>query len=284
LRKATSERLGVIGLGQIGGSITRQLIAAGLRPAIYDTDPKAVRPHAADAVVAASPAAVAAEADIVLVAVLTSEQVEEVLLGPGGIHAAADEQTLAAVLSTISSPRFDQLRQAAAARRLTTIDCPVTGGVQAARQGRLVCLAGGTPEQVARVRASSASWASAVHHVGPAGSALKAKLARNLITYTIMAGVHDAVRLLADAGVDVGQVADAIRESDALTGGVAARLLTAAGAMRTDASAQPVGGTDHGLRTALKDLAAARELQEAASFPTTLTDLVAARMGGVYNS
>jgi 3-hydroxyisobutyrate dehydrogenase-like beta-hydroxyacid dehydrogenase len=277
---AAFERVGVIGLGQIGGAIAGRLAAAGSRPVIYDKDPGAVSACDGAADVAANPAGVAKAADLVLVAVLNGDQAEDVLFGSGGIQEAASGRTLAVVLSTMSSRKFTELHATAAARGLAVIDCSVTGGGQAAGLGKLVCLAGGSPTQLDRLTASSTSWASAVHRMGSVGCGLKAKLARNMITYTIMAAVYDAMRLAEATGLDVQELADAIRESDALTGGVAGRLLAAQGLAR--AHGQAHDRSARGLRMALKDLTAAEELQRTVRRPTAFTETVAARMGEIY--
>ena len=95
--------IGVIGLGTIGGGIASNVHAAGLPLVVCDVRAEATHKHADYATVAGSPADLARESDIVVVAVVNDEQVRAVLSGPNGALAAGGTGTTVVVVSTITS-------------------------------------------------------------------------------------------------------------------------------------------------------------------------------------
>jgi 3-hydroxyisobutyrate dehydrogenase-like beta-hydroxyacid dehydrogenase len=272
--------VGVVGVGQIGARIVSQLCAAGHPVLGYDADPGALGRLDERAVRASSPAEVADSCDVVLIAVATAAQADAVLRGPDGMLRGTREGMLAGLISTISVSDFDLVREAALRGGTTLIDCPVTGGSAAADRGQLVCLAGGTSADIAVLTPAVEPWTTRLLHMGPAGSGLKAKLARNLITYGTMAAVSEAAVLAMLAGVELGMLAEAVQASDELTGGTAARLLE----ISRRWTAGPDSDVTAKARIALarKDLAAARELSAQLVFQTPVVDVAEALIEAMF--
>ena len=274
---------GVIGLGEIGGGIAGNLMKAGVTLSVCDVREEATAPYRDGAHVAASPRDLAERCDVVIVAVLNDAQVRAVLEGGDGVFAAARDGSTVVVVSTISTPTVTDLRTAGAAHGVTVIDCGVSGGTQGAADGELVCMVGGTEGEVDRVRPLLDVFSRLVLHMGPPGTGLSAKLARNVVQYGSWLAAQEAQELAEAAGVDLLKLGEAIRVSDQVIGG-SARLI-----LRPTAEPWP-GDTDANLLAFLrdkalmahKDLDAARALGDEYGVPMPLAALTDARCERIF--
>jgi len=130
-------KIGFIGVGNIGAPIAVQLLQAGHVPVVH-----AIRPGAASALLAAasSPAAVAADCEVVATCVPGPVEMEQVCLGPAGIA----ERLKAGALyidHTSNSP--------ALVRRVhAMLDAPVSGGMEGAQTRDLLVMASGEPARL----------------------------------------------------------------------------------------------------------------------------------------
>ena len=274
---------GVIGLGEIGGGIAGNLMKAGVTLSVCDVREEATAPYRDGAHVAASPRDLAERCDVVIVAVLNDAQVRAVLEGGDGVFAAARDGSTVVLVSTISTPTVTDLRTAGAAHGVTVIDCGVSGGTQGAADGELVCMVGGTEGEVDRVRPLLDVFSRLVLHMGPPGTGLSAKLARNVVQYGSWLAAQEAQELAEAAGVDLLKLGEAIRVSDQVIGG-SARLI-----LRPTAEPWP-GDTDANLLAFLrdkalmahKDLDAARALGDEYGVPMPLAALTDARCERIF--
>ncbi len=274
---------GVIGLGQIGGGIAANLMKAGVTLSVCDIREEATAPYREGALVAGSPRELAGGCDVVFVAVLNDAQVRAVLEGDDGVFAGAPEGTTVVVVSTVTTDTVKEMRAAGARHGVIVVDCGVSGGTQGAADGELVCMVGGTEEEVDRIRPVLDVFSCLVLHMGPPGAGLSAKLARNVVQYGSWLAAQEAQELAEAAGVDLLKLADAIRESDRVIGG-AARLM-----FRPTAAPWP-GDTDAGLLTFLrdkavmahKDLDAARALGEEHGVPMPVAEMTDARCERIF--
>ena len=224
-----------------------------------------------------TPAALATRSDVVLVAVFDDAQVRAVLQGPDGVFAGAAPGTAVVIVSTIPPATVLELRAEGAPHGVTVVDCGVSGGPDAAASGELVCMIGGSAEEVDQVRPVLDVISCLVLHMGPPGAGLAAKLARNLITYGSWLAAFEAQELAEAAGIDLIKLGEAMKESDKRIGG-AARLMfrTTAqpwpadadpgllGAMRAGCGGRPQGpGDDLALGRGARCRAAARRAHRA---------------------
>ncbi len=276
-------RVGVIGLGLMGGGIASSLAGAGVSVTVCDVREEATAPFRERAGVAATAAALAARSDVVLVAVFSDAQVHAVLTAADGVFAGAAPGTAVVIVSTIPTASLLELRAAGAEHAVSVVDCGVSGGPDASAAGDLVCMIGGSAEEVDQVRPVLDVISCLVLHMGPPGAGLAAKLARNLITYGSWLAAFEAQELAEAAGIDLLKLGQATSESDKRIGG-ASRLM-----FRTTAEPWPPG-TDAGLLdamragadTALKDLAAIRELGGELGVPLPLAELTERRTERVF--
>ena len=239
---------GVVGLGEIGGGIAGNLMKAGVALSVCDIRGEATDPYREEARVAASPREVAGTSEVVFVAVLNDAQVRTVLEGEDGVFAGAADGTSVVVVSTISTETVKDLREAGAAHGVTVVDCGVSGGAQGAADGQLVCMVGGSEDEIDRIRPVLDVFSRQVLRMGPPGTGLSAKLARNVVQYGSWLAAQEAQELAEAAGVDLLKLGEAIRESDQVIGG-SARLI-----FRPTAEPWPADA-DEGLLTFLRDKA-----------------------------
>ena len=187
-------RIGFIGIGVLGAAMVERLLKRGYEVAAWNRSPdRLALVTAFGAVAKDTPAAVAADADIVALCVLDGPAVEQVCFGPGGIAEAKDGARTIIDFSTIPPEVTIDL-----AKRLKTrtgaewIDAPVSGGPPVAREGRLTIMLGGDAATVERYRPALAELASNITHLGPVGAGQTAKVLNQALVgvgYVLMAEV-----------------------------------------------------------------------------------------------
>jgi 3-hydroxyisobutyrate dehydrogenase-like beta-hydroxyacid dehydrogenase len=274
---------GVIGLGDIGRGLASSLMSAGVPVSVCDVREEATTPFREGAHVAATPSALAARSDVVLVAVFNDAQVRAVLQGPDGVFAGAAPGTAVVVVSTIPSATVLELRAEAAPHGVTVVDCGVSGGPDAAASGELVSMIGGSAEEVDQVRPVLDVISCLVLHMGPPGAGLAAKLARNLITYGSWLAAFEAQELAEAAGIDLLKLGEAARESDKRIGG-ATRLMfrTTAAPWPADTDAGLLGAMRAGSEITHKDLTSILALGTELGVALPLAELTERRCSRVY--
>ena len=213
-------RLGIIGLGDMGGAIAEGVLTGQWDDEVtvvgYDISEEAVeRFTELGGVRAGSVGELARQVDLVAVVVIDDAQVRQVCSGDdGAIAGAAESGALVAVHSTVLPATVIDLAAEAAAVGVALIDAPITGGTPSAQIRDLVVFCGGDEAHTERGRPHFGRYGGMVVNVGPLGSALKAKVARNLITYVEFAVAYEAIALAAAANVDLKAFAEIVSYSD----------------------------------------------------------------------
>lgn len=215
---------GVVGLGQMGGSIARKLLAEGRRAVVCDLRAEAVEATGAE-LVAGTPAELGAQCSnsagsIVIVVVRDDAEVRDVVCGENGILAGVSEsgpssnKPVVLIHSTVQPETVEEVAQVCANSGVTVLDAPVTGGAGAVENGDLVVMLGGDEKVCAEVAPKLSHYAGKVVRVGGIGAGQKAKIARNLITYSEWVVAAEATALAKAAEVDVEQLWEIIDHSD----------------------------------------------------------------------
>ncbi|MFH1474399.1 MAG: NAD(P)-dependent oxidoreductase [Chloroflexota bacterium] len=205
------ERIGVAGLGTMGGAMAANLVRAGFPLLVWNRT--AGRAHELEdlgATVAASPATLAADADIVLVCVSDTPDVEAVLFAADGVAAGARAGTLVIDCSTIDPAASRGFADRLAGQGIGFVDAPVTGGSEGARNATLAILVGGEPADVERARPVLAAIGRTVTHFGPVGAGQAAKAVNQVILAGTYLGVAEGLVLALKAGLDPEQVVAAL--------------------------------------------------------------------------
>ncbi len=205
-------RIGFIGLGALGGAIATRLQQAGHPLCIWGRTPAKLAPWlATGAQLMASPAALAACVDCVVLCVSDTAAVEEVVFGHDGVASGAQAGSVLLDHSTIhplATRRFHA--QLANACAMHWLDAPVSGGVVGAREGRLVVMAGGDAEILARVRPLLACYSQRTTWMGASGAGQASKIANQMMIGGNIAVAAEALNYAANFGVAAACLPDAL--------------------------------------------------------------------------
>jgi 3-hydroxyisobutyrate dehydrogenase len=275
--------VGVVGLGAIGDGVATSLQVAGFPLVVADVRDEATARHADHAAVATSPADLARAAEVVIVAVVDDAQVHAVLSGRDGALAAGAPGTTFVVVSTITPECVRSIGDEARSAGVELVDCGVSGGPSAAASGELICMVGGDEEVIARLRPVFDAFGSLTVRMGPFGTGLAAKLARNLVQYASWLAAYEAQVLAEAAGIDLAKLAQVIRASDAKIGGAATLMFRSTVAPFTEADdAGLIGAMRNGADLAHKDLLAALAMGDELGVDLPLAAMTEARADDVF--
>jgi 3-hydroxyisobutyrate dehydrogenase-like beta-hydroxyacid dehydrogenase len=205
-------RVGVIGLGNIGSGVARNLLAAGFDVVVDDLDEAKVAALVEQGATAGT-VAQAAATDAVFTSLPGPTQIKSVGLDPGGIVANLKPGCTWIELSTNDTATARDLHTAC--RRVGTrfVDAPVSGGPEGAAAGSLSLFVGGDAEEIGAIRPLLDAIGSRVFHVGPVGAGLAAKIAQVTLCYTQTVALTEALVLGAKAGVDPAMMLEIVQRS-----------------------------------------------------------------------
>ncbi len=196
----------VIGLGQMGSGMARTLADAGHSVLGVD-DGSAPTP---DGVQRVDLAAALTHADVVLLSLPGSAEVEQVLTGPQGLLSLGLPPRLVVDTSTCDPTMTRTTAAALADQGHTLVDAPVSGGPSGAREGALTVFLGCPPEHLERVGEVLAPLAAQVNHVGDVGAGHTAKLINNLLCGIHLAAAREALAIATSGGIDPARLVEAL--------------------------------------------------------------------------
>lgn len=206
-----TKTIGFIGLGLMGAGFTKRLAAKGYRVIGFDIEKARLDEARGWGVEAgASPAAVAAAADMVAICVTTTKAVEAVTLGENGLASAAALKGKTVVdFSTTEIDTTLRIANELQQRGIAFIDAPVSGGPGAAEAGTLAIMAGGTEGAMASVQPVLEALGQ-VTHMGAVGAGQATKLVNQALCLTNYCVVAEGLRLAEAYGVDTRKIPAAL--------------------------------------------------------------------------
>ena len=204
-------RVGFVGLGNMGGRITRRIVAGGYPVLGFDVDP--ARAAEAGASAASSPAAVAEGADTVLLSLPDSPVVEAVILGDDGILGGARPGQVVVDLSTSSPSSTVELYRRLGELGVEFVDAGISGGAAAAEQGTLTIMAGGSEDALDRVRPILDTFSGRIFHMGASGAGHTAKLLNNFLNGVSLAATAEVMVAARKAGLELHTFLDVLNNS-----------------------------------------------------------------------
>jgi 3-hydroxyisobutyrate dehydrogenase len=224
------------------------------------------------AVEVATPADVARAADVVVICVSDTPDVESVLFGADGVAADLSSGGLVIDCSTISPAATATFAARLAGAGIAFVDAPVSGGSEGARLGTLTIFVGGEAAAVERARPVLAAMGKTITHFGAAGSGQAVKAVNQVVIAGIYLGVAEGMVLAMKAGLDPETVATA------LGGGVAKSWILENRSGKMIANDYPLG-----FRTSLhlKDLAIALDLARSLGATLPVASLAAQLEAGL---
>lgn len=208
--------VGVIGVGQMGSGIARQLAAAGRLAAVYHTD--ADHAHAVGlprSIPAATADEMARLCRFVLFVVPGSAEIDGILTGDQGLLGLVRPDTVLVDLTTSDPAETRRLADLTKVAGASYLDCGMTGGAVAADAGRLTLMVGGDREALISARPVLDTIAERIFHLGPSGAGHTMKLIHNLVCHTIFLATCEGARLAERAGLPLGRAIDVCNAGNA---------------------------------------------------------------------
>jgi 3-hydroxyisobutyrate dehydrogenase len=197
-------RIGFIGLGIMGAPMAGRLLEAKYPLIVYSrTKSKASRLINKGARLAASPAEVAAESDVVFICVTDTPDVEAVVRGDGGIINSARRKLIVVDHSTISPEATRQISTELATHGTHWLDAPVSGGDVGAKNGTLSLMVGGDAEAFDRVEPILRILGSTITYCGPSGSGQITKLVNQILVSVTNLAVCEALIFAKQHGLNL---------------------------------------------------------------------------------
>ncbi len=194
--------LGFVGLGAMGGRVTKRLLDAGHAVTGYNrTKSKAQWLLDYGMRWGETPRAVAEAADVVFTMVTNTAALQEVVGGQNGILAGLEKGKIYIDMSTISPVTSKKLAARVAEKGAHMLDSPVSGSVITLEQGNLSLMAGGEKAIFEQIRPILLDIGPTVNYVGANGQAVLMKIAINLNLQVQMMGFCEGLLLAEKEGI-----------------------------------------------------------------------------------
>ncbi len=213
---ATRMRAGVIGLGSMGLGMARSLQRGGFDVAGFDVVPEAVKRFVAEdgGRPAATPAAAAEGAGIVVSVVVNAAQTETILFGAHGVADIMPQGGVFISSATMDPAVARRLAQQLESKGVHYLDAPISGGAARAASGELTVMASGTPAAFEKARPALDAMAVKVYQLGDsAGFGAAFKIINQLLAGVHIAAACEAMTLAAKQGLDLHKVYEVITAS-----------------------------------------------------------------------
>lgn len=259
------DRIGFIGLGIMGRPMAANLIRAGHSLTLHTRSGVPEDLKALGGVSAASSAAVATSADIVITMLPDTPDVEMALFGSEGVAGALRPGTIVVDMSSISPIATREFAHRIAERGGAYVDAPVSGGEIGARDATLTIMVGGAEENCRRIWPLLEAMGRSITRIGDVGAGQTAKVANQIVVALTLQAVSEGLTFAARSGVDPAIVRQAL-----LGGFASSRILDVHGKRMIERMFDP------GFRIALhrKDLELALSTARKLNQPLPATALV----------
>ncbi|MCU0939151.1 MAG: NAD(P)-dependent oxidoreductase [Burkholderiaceae bacterium] len=200
-----------VGLGNMGRPMAGHLLDAGHTLRVHARRAAAMQPLEARGAVACATAAEAARgAEFIFTNVTASGDVEQVLLGAGGVIESAAAGSVVIDHSTIAPAATRAIAQRLAERGIHMLDCPVSGGTKGAQAATLSIMVGGPAAVLARARPLLERLGKTITHVGDHGAGQVAKACNQIVQVVNIQGIAEALLFARANGVDGATVVAAL--------------------------------------------------------------------------
>lgn len=197
-----SLRAGFLGLGAIGAPMAAHLARRGPLVVWNRTGERATEFSARHRCRAArTPRDLAAESEVVITCLPTSQDVERLLDGPDGLLGGLEPGGLFLDCTSGDPATSRRIASRLAERGVTFADAPVSGGTNGAEAGTLTVMIGGHPDTVARAREVLSAFSSRIEHMGPVGTGHAMKAVNNALLAINILAAGEGLAALVKAGV-----------------------------------------------------------------------------------
>ncbi len=210
-------KLAFLGLGVMGYPMAGHLARAGHDVTVYNRSPAKAQQWVAayGGTSAATPAAAARGAQLVMMCVGNDDDVRAVAAGADGALSGMAAGAILVDHTTASAEVAREMQAAAQKAGLHFLDAPVSGGQAGAENGKLTIMVGGDAAAFARAEPVLASYARAVTLMGPAGAGQLTKMVNQICIAGLVEGLSEGIHFAMRAGLDAERVIDVISKGAA---------------------------------------------------------------------
>ncbi|TWI54747.1 NAD(P)-dependent oxidoreductase [Halalkalibacter nanhaiisediminis] len=204
-------RVGIIGIGNMGGRIVRRFLEEGVEVGVFDLNKDALESVAAlGAEVVKSPAQLALHYQYIITILPNVDIVKKTLLGGNGLLEGFQENSVLIEMTTSIPSVTKELSGIIEEKGFRMIDAPISGGVKKAEDGTLTIMVGGSKDVFAEAQPLLNHIGSNIVHVGEVGAGHTIKALNNLISATTLAVTGEAMALGVKLGLDPNKMLDVI--------------------------------------------------------------------------
>jgi 3-hydroxyisobutyrate dehydrogenase-like beta-hydroxyacid dehydrogenase len=207
-----SRKIGILGLGQMGGTVARMLAAQDYNLSAVDR-PSAQWLAKSGGELVADAKTLGETADIVILFLAREEDVEAAVFGPGGLAEGGREGLIVADMGTFGVALKERIRDALAPSGTIMLDTPISGTPEAIKTGRAVIMLSGDEAACEIVRPVLEVLAPKCPYVGPFGHGMKLKFVLNAMVTNHVLVTAEALNMGIASGLDPQQIIEAVMSS-----------------------------------------------------------------------
>ena len=207
------EKIGFIGLGNMGMPMAQNLISNGIKVKGFDVSEEALKQASKNKIEVCSDNLQASKEIDVLITMLPNGEAVSSVFNSESLLENIDPSILIIECSTISPKTSKELSLKASSLDLEMIDAPVSGGVKGAEEGGLTFMVGGSAENVEKAKPILSMMGKNIFHAGESGSGQVAKLCNNMLLAIHMSGTAEALSMGVKSGLDPGVLSEIMSKS-----------------------------------------------------------------------
>lgn len=204
-------KIAFIGMGTMGAPMALNLLKAGHEVIVHNRTRDREAPVAeAGALRAVTPKEAAVAAEIIVICVSDTPDVEEIILGEKGVIHGAQSGAIVVDMSTISPAATREIAKKLDKKEIKMLDAPVSGGSEGAQNGTLTIMVGGEPEDFKKALPVLEAMGKTITHIGPIGAGQLTKAINQILISGTYLTVAEGLTLGIKAGLDMKKVVSAL--------------------------------------------------------------------------
>jgi len=207
------EKIGFIGLGNMGMPMAQNLISNGIKVKGFDVSEEVLKQASKNKIEVCSDTLQASKEIDVLITMLPNGEAVSSVFNSESLLENIDPSILIIECSTISPKTSKELSLKALSLNLEMIDAPVSGGVKGAEEAGLTFMVGGSVENVEKAQPILSKMGKNIFHAGGSGSGQIAKLCNNMLLAIHMSGTAEALSMGVKSGLDPSVLSEIMSKS-----------------------------------------------------------------------
>ena len=207
------EKIGFIGLGNMGMPMAQNLISNGIKVKGFDVSEEVLKQASKNKIEVCSDTLQASKEIDVLITMLPNGEAVSSVFNSESLLENIDPSILIIECSTISPKTSKELSLKASSLNLEMIDAPVSGGVKGAEEASLTFMVGGSVESVEKAKPILSMMGKNIFHAGDSGSGQIAKLCNNMLLAIHMSGTAEALSMGVKSGLDPSVLSEIMSKS-----------------------------------------------------------------------